>query len=75
MIGTSMYNCFKLEDVASRTGFTKLGVQQVGALVTRGVLIDVAALKRTPMLAGVVRDHAAGSAAGAGGAETDAAAR
>ena len=51
MIGTSMYNCFKLEDIASRNGFTKLGVQQVGALVTRGVLIDVAALKRTPMLA------------------------
>ena len=51
MIGTSMYNCFKLADLASRTGFTKLGVQQVGALVTRGVLIDVAALKRTPMLA------------------------
>jgi kynurenine formamidase len=50
MIGTSMYNCFKLDDIASRTGFTKLGVQQVGALVTRGVLIDVAALKKTPML-------------------------
>ena len=51
MIGTSMYNCFKLEDVASRNGFTKLGVQQVGALVTRGVLIDVAALKHVPVLA------------------------
>jgi kynurenine formamidase len=51
MIGSSMYNCFKLDETASRTGFTKLGVQQVGALVTRGVLIDVAALKRTPMLA------------------------
>jgi len=51
MIGSSMYNCFKLEDIASRSGFTKLGVQQVGALVTRGVLIDVAALKRTPVLA------------------------
>jgi kynurenine formamidase len=51
MIGTSMYNCFKLGDIESRTGFTKLGVQQVGALVTRGLLIDVAALKRTPMLA------------------------
>jgi kynurenine formamidase len=50
MIGTSMYNCFKLDDIASRTGFTKLGVQQVGALVTRGVLIDVAALKKKPML-------------------------
>jgi len=51
MIGSSMYNCFKLDEVSSRTGFTKLGVQQVGALVTRGVLIDVAALKRTPVLA------------------------
>jgi kynurenine formamidase len=51
MIAGSMYNCFKLEDVASRTGFSKLGVQQVGALVTRGVLIDVAALKRTAVLA------------------------
>ena len=50
MIGTSMYNCFKLDDVASRTGFTKLGVQQVGALVTRGVLIDVAAHKKTAVL-------------------------
>jgi putative cyclase len=50
MIGSSMYNCFKLDDIASRNGFTKLGVQQVGALVTRGVLIDVAALKRLPVL-------------------------
>jgi len=50
MIGTSMYNCFKLDDVASRTGFTKLGVQQVGTLMTRGVLIDVAALKKTSVL-------------------------
>src|SRR5262249_33848001 len=45
MIGTSLYNCFKLDDIASRTGFTKLGVENVGALITRGVLIDVAALK------------------------------
>ena len=51
MIGTSMYNCFTLEETASRTGFTKLGVEQVGALITRGVLIDVAALKRVPVLA------------------------
>jgi kynurenine formamidase len=50
MINSSMYNCFKLDDLASRTGFTKLGVQQVGALVTRGVLIDVAAFKKTSVL-------------------------
>jgi kynurenine formamidase len=51
MIGTSMYNCFKLDDIASRTGFTKLGVENVGALMTRGVMIDVAALKGVEMLA------------------------
>ncbi len=43
--GDSFYNCFKVSEVATRTGFTKLGVENVGALVTRGVLIDVAALK------------------------------
>lgn len=50
MIGSSMYNCFTLEETASRTGFNKLGVEQVGALVTRGVLLDIAALKGVPML-------------------------
>jgi kynurenine formamidase len=51
MIGSSMYNCFTLDESASRTGFTKLGVERVGALVTRGVLLDIAALKGVPMLA------------------------
>jgi kynurenine formamidase len=51
MIGSSMYNCFTLEQTASRTGFNRLGVEQVGALVTRGVLLDIAALKRVPVLA------------------------
>jgi hypothetical protein len=50
MIGVSMYNCFKLDDIASRTGFTKLGVENTGALVTRGVMIDIAALKGVDML-------------------------
>ena len=49
-IGASMYNCVPLDEVATRTGFTKFGVEQVGALVTRGVLIDVAALKKVPVL-------------------------
>jgi kynurenine formamidase len=44
-IGTSMYNCFKVDEVATRTGFSKLGIEQVGGLMTRGVLVDVAALK------------------------------
>jgi kynurenine formamidase len=44
-IGDRLYNCYSLTDISSRTGFSKLGVENVGALVTRGVLIDVAALK------------------------------
>lgn len=48
--GNSLYNCFKVDEVSTRTGFTKLGIQNVGALVTRGVLIDVAALKNVEML-------------------------
>jgi kynurenine formamidase len=50
-IENSLYNCFKLDEIATRTGFTKLGVENVGALITRGVLIDVAALKGVDMLA------------------------
>jgi kynurenine formamidase len=45
-----LYNCFKVDETSTRTGFTKLGIQNVGALVTRGVLIDVAALKNVDIL-------------------------
>ena len=44
-IADKVYNCFKVDDISSRGGFTKLGIEKVGTLVTRGVLIDVAALK------------------------------
>lgn len=44
-IGDSLYNCFKMDEVSSRNGFTKLGIENVGTLITRGVMIDVAALK------------------------------
>jgi kynurenine formamidase len=50
MIGDSLYNCVAVGDVATRTGFSKFGVEKVGALVTRGVLIDVAALKGVAVL-------------------------
>ena len=43
--GDSLYNCFKVSELATRNGFTKMGIEKVGALVTRGVLIDVADLK------------------------------
>jgi kynurenine formamidase len=49
-IEDGMYNCFKVEESATRTGFTKLGIEKVGALITRGVLIDVAASKGVDML-------------------------
>ena len=49
-IGDSFYNCFDRNDLMTRTGFTRLGVEQVGTLMTRGVLIDVAALKGVDML-------------------------
>ena len=49
-IGDSMYNCFKVGDAATRNGFEKLGIEKVGSLITRGVLIDVAALKSVDIL-------------------------
>ena len=39
-----------MDDISSRTGFTKFGVEKIGALITRGVLIDVAELKGVDML-------------------------
>jgi kynurenine formamidase len=50
MWGDSFYNCFKLGDIGTRTGFKKLGVENVGGLMTRGVLIDIAGLKGGDML-------------------------
>ena len=49
-IGGRLYNCFALDEISSRTGFSKLGIESVGMLMTRGVLIDVAALKGVAVL-------------------------
>jgi kynurenine formamidase len=46
----SHYNCFKTDEIAQRGLFTKLGVDKTGALITRGVLIDVAGFKGVEML-------------------------
>jgi kynurenine formamidase len=48
--GDSLYNCFKVSELASRSGFSKLGIEKVGTLAARGVLIDVAALKSVETL-------------------------
>ena len=45
-----LYNCVKIDDVATRSGFSKLGVEKIGTLFTRAVLVDVAALKGVDML-------------------------
>jgi kynurenine formamidase len=44
------YNCFKTDEIAGRSGFTKLGVENAPAFITRGVLIDVAGYKGVEML-------------------------
>jgi kynurenine formamidase len=49
-IGNSMYNCFKLDEIATRNGFSKLGIEKIGTLITRGVLIDIAGLKGVEIL-------------------------
>ena len=49
-IGSSLYNCVDQGEIMTRDGFTRLGVENVGTLMTRGVLIDVAALKGVEML-------------------------
>src|SRR5262245_18494328 len=46
----SWYNYVKVAENATRSGFTKLGVHNVGALFTRGVLIDVAGYNGVEML-------------------------
>jgi kynurenine formamidase len=48
--GDRFYNCVPVDEIATRSGFTRFGIEKVGALITRGVLIDVAALKGVAML-------------------------
>jgi kynurenine formamidase len=51
-VGDVFYNGNRERDFAKAEGLTKLGIENVGALATRGVLIDVAAYKGQAMLAG-----------------------
>jgi kynurenine formamidase len=48
--GDSLYNCFKVSETGTRSGFTKLGVQNAPTFFTRGVLIDVAGARGVEML-------------------------
>ncbi|MGH8772370.1 MAG: cyclase family protein [Burkholderiales bacterium] len=49
-IGDLLYNCIRMDDVVTGSGFKKLGVENLGGIVTRGVLLDVAAVKGEEML-------------------------
>jgi kynurenine formamidase len=51
-VGGLAYNCYDTipTDRPLRTGFDKLGIEKVGTIFTRGVLIDVAGLKGVDML-------------------------
>jgi kynurenine formamidase len=51
-IGDLFYNGNDRKDFAKTDGLAKLGVEQAGALVTRGVLVDVAAFKGVARLDG-----------------------
>jgi kynurenine formamidase len=46
----SWYNCVKVDENVARNEFKKFGIHNVGALFTRGVLIDVAGFKGVDML-------------------------
>ncbi len=49
-IGDTLYNCFRVSETLTRSGFTHLGIENVGMLMTRGVLLDIAGLKGVEML-------------------------
>jgi kynurenine formamidase len=49
-IGEETYNCVKVADIASRGSFSEMGVDTVGTIFTRGIMLDIAALKGVPVL-------------------------
>ena len=49
-IGNSLYNCVPMDEVISRTEFSRLGMENSGGMFTRGVLLDVAGLYGVDML-------------------------
>ena len=51
-IGDRFYNGFTREEIATPLGLAKLGIENVGPIVTRGVLIDMALYKGVEHLEG-----------------------
>ena len=44
------FNCFKEADIGQTTGLTKLGIETVPPLATRGIVLDMAGLMSTDMV-------------------------
>jgi len=44
-IGDETYNCVNVPSISSRTGFREMGIETVGTVMARGVLIDIAGLR------------------------------
>jgi kynurenine formamidase len=51
-IGDLFYNCLKAEDIVFDWGLSKLGIEKVPPVITRGILVDVAGYKGVSMLEG-----------------------
>ena len=49
-IGNGHYNCFQMDEIVTRTGFSKLGMENSGGFFTRGLLLDIPGLKGVDML-------------------------
>ncbi len=49
-IGDETYNCVNVPGISSRGGFTEMGIETVGTIMTRGVVMDIAGLKGTATL-------------------------
>ena len=49
-IGNQTYNCVDVPSISSRNGFTAMGVDTVGTIFTRAVMLDIARLRGVPVL-------------------------
>ena len=45
-VGTYYYNGFQGPDIATTTGTTKLGAENIGPVITRGILLDILSIKQ-----------------------------
>lgn len=49
-IANELYNCFDNDKTMTRRGFSHLGVERMGTIFTRGVMLDIAGLKGVDVL-------------------------